>query len=90
MNWASRLNDTTLKPDLKSGSTEPLGAEPRVPVRKPKLYRSDRSQILAAFVDLSQGLGAISLWGALAREEFMQRYSRTMFGALWAIGSFGL
>ncbi|RIJ17357.1 hypothetical protein D1227_04875 [Henriciella mobilis] len=50
--------------------------------------RSDRNALLAALIDIWQGLSRADVWTALAWESFVSTYRRASLGILWATLSF--
>lgn len=69
-----------------------ITAEDPVPHSKIELpstrFRSGRNPLLAGLIDIFSGLWQFRIWRELAWEDFVKRYRRSYFGALWATVSF--
>ena len=56
----------------------------------PQKFSSGRNPFTAGLADLSEGFLKVQLWTELAWEDFIKRYRRSFFGALWATFSFAI
>ncbi len=68
-------------------TVEEPAANTKIELRKAR-FRSGGNALVAGFVDFASGLWHYRIWRELAWEDFVKRYRRSYFGALWATVSF--